>query len=245
MPPAAPASAPAYRFADHVRACCVDQDVVILDLREGRYLSVAGASGKAMAEVIIDWPGRPGAGPDGCGRAGVDGALQTLRSRRLLVAAGSAACAPPAPLPAPSSSIDSRAVVCGTRATLPGAWRFLLSVALAQHWLRRLTLERIAHRVRARRTTAADPFDPTVASRLVAPLAVFELLRPFAFTARDRCLFDSLALVDFLARHGLRAHWVVGVRTNPFRAHAWVQCGPVVLNDSHEHVRRFAPILVV
>lgn len=249
MPITDPASAPkrlvAYRLADHVRACSVDQDVVILDLREGRYLSVAGARGTAMAKAIVDWPGRLNTEPEGSERAGIDGALQTLLSRRLIVTAPSAGRARSAQLPAPLSSTDSREMVGGTRTTLPSVWRFLLSVAVARRWLRRLTLEGIERRLRSRRTAIAVPFDPITANQLVAPLAVFDLLRPFAFTARNRCLFDSLALVDFLARHGLHAHWVVGVKTNPFRAHSWVQSGPVVLNDSHEHVRRFEPILVV
>jgi hypothetical protein len=35
------------------------------------------------------------------------------------------------------------------------------------------------------------------------------------------------------------------VTTRPFGAHSWVQDGTMVLNDQHEHVRGFRPILVV
>jgi hypothetical protein len=65
------------------------------------------------------------------------------------------------------------------------------------------------------------------------------------FTAHDRCLHDSLTLVRFLATKRLFPRWVIGVRTRPFAAHSWVQSGPTVLNDVHEHARDYRPILVV
>jgi len=81
--------------------------------------------------------------------------------------------------------------------------------------------------------------------RLRAALVTYEKLRPLVFTARDQCLFDSLALMNFLADECLFPRWVVGVKTSPFRAHSWVQFGDTVLNDQHENVRRFRSILVV
>jgi hypothetical protein len=38
---------------------------------------------------------------------------------------------------------------------------------------------------------------------------------------------------------------VLGVRMNPFSAHAWAQFGSIVLTDSLEQVREFTPILAV
>lgn len=76
-------------------------------------------------------------------------------------------------------------------------------------------------------------------------VAVFDRLRPWFFTARDRCLFDSLALIFYLTSRRLPARWVIGVADRPFRAHAWVQAQELVLNDRHDHVRQFTPILVV
>ena len=55
----------------------------------------------------------------------------------------------------------------------------------------------------------------------------------------------SLALLDFLARRGVFADLVLGVKLNPFGAHSWVQTGPVVLNDAVDHVNAHTPILVV
>jgi hypothetical protein len=59
------------------------------------------------------------------------------------------------------------------------------------------------------------------------------------------CLFDSLALIHFLAQYGLYPDWVFGVSADPFEAHCWVQAGQVVLNDTVERVSAFTPILTI
>ncbi len=59
------------------------------------------------------------------------------------------------------------------------------------------------------------------------------------------CLPDSLALAFYLARRGFDVDLVVGVKLNPFAAHAWVQHRGVVLNDELDGVLDFTPILVV
>lgn len=73
---------------------------------------------------------------------------------------------------------------------------------------------------------------------------VFRRLLPWA-PVQGQCLFQARLLLDFLARGGLGADWVFGVRTWPFAAHCWLQVGDVVLNDTLERVSRFKPILVI
>ena len=41
-----------------------------------------------------------------------------------------------------------------------------------------------------------------------AAIEAYAKLRPLVFTARDKCLYDSLALVAFLGTEGLSASWV-------------------------------------
>jgi hypothetical protein len=61
---------------------------------------------------------------------------------------------------------------------------------------------------------------------------------------RQICLPDSLALHRILARRGLYASLVIGVRLDPFGAHCWVQAHDIILNDSCDMVSGFTPILV-
>lgn len=50
-----------------------------------------------------------------------------------------------------------------------------------------------------------------------------------------RCLLRSLVLVDMLARRGIAASFVLGVRAGPdFEAHAWVEKGGVSLLPPYE-----------
>jgi hypothetical protein len=73
----------------------------------------------------------------------------------------------------------------------------------------------------------------------------FFRLRVFFFTSKSECLFDSLSLLNFLARYGIHADWVFGVQARPFAAHCWVQLGDIVFNDTIEHVSGYTPIMTV
>lgn len=131
--------------------------------------------------------------------------------------------------------------------------RFVRSVATAACWIRCRSLQAITRDIARRRIqlhgSRAERKEATEADEAIEAmkpaLAAYDALRPFVFTARDECLLDSLALLNFLSHEGLAPRWVLGVRTGPFAAHAWVQEGPTVLNDQHEYVRQFRPILVV
>lgn len=61
--------------------------------------------------------------------------------------------------------------------------------------------------------------------------------------AKGSCLPDSLAMIDYLRRHGASASIVFGIIGAPFQAHCWVQCGDEVLNDALDHVAPFSAIL--
>jgi hypothetical protein len=73
----------------------------------------------------------------------------------------------------------------------------------------------------------------------------FIRFRVFAFSSRNECLFDSLALLEFLARYDIHPDWIFGVQTRPFAAHCWVQSDDVVFNDTVENVSVYTPIMVV
>jgi hypothetical protein len=98
-----------------------------------------------------------------------------------------------------------------------------------------MTCARRPRRQRATNGRAGEGLDAArqfLATRRLAPAA-------------PRCLPDSLALLDHLARRGLGGELVFGVKLNPFSAHCWVQRGDLVLNDALDHVTLHTPILVV
>lgn len=82
------------------------------------------------------------------------------------------------------------------------------------------------------------------------PVAVNACVRRYLSARRfapvnAACLLDSLALLVFLARHGLHAQLVIAVDTRPFEAHAWAQAGDWALNESVLRASMLTPILVL
>lgn len=299
---------PPLRMSPHVRACVCKEQIVLLDLRRSRYLSLGSKAAGAMSEWVKGWPRTdaldqvPAAGAvdaasrDHSAGAAVDapidapirvamgaalgatmGAATGAAIGRLLelglltrvdedaVPASAAEVRAPIALPQARRCLESEEDICVPGIRSLDVLRFMHAAVQAQWWLRKHSLERIATCIAARRASASaelasasdigprrahadsggDSASAAEATRLKLAALKFAMLRPFAFTARDQCLRDSLALMAYLAPLGLRAHWIIGVRTRPFGAHSWVQSGDLVLNDHHEHVLAYQPILIV
>jgi hypothetical protein len=229
------------QLAEHVRAAESDGQVILLDLKRNRYLGLAPAQASALAGQVAGWPCATAAGAVPSSTAAT--LTRRLIHQGLLTDSNSHRAAPPQMQEAIASADAPEdfqpGAVCARR-----TFHFLASAALTAWWLRCNSLHTIALKVAARhdrvKGQAAQPLDVHREAT-----ACYERLRPLVFTARDRCLHDSLTLVTFLAAEGLHARWVVGVKTRPFGAHAWVQSGHTVLGDQHDYVRAFRPILVV
>lgn len=96
-------------------------------------------------------------------------------------------------------------------------------------------------------TTAVGTPTPDSASPQALQLLItqFAMLRVWFYTARDACLLDSLTMASVLRRHNIDARLHIGVAVMPFSAHAWIQVGSCVLDDTVEHVCGYTPILVL
>jgi hypothetical protein len=240
MKPTVPEMQPTLRLADHVRACTLSDQVVLLDLRRSRYLSLSltrwahltgGAADNATAATRTT--------PDLQPLPWVESLLRQGLLTRLPASGGPRG----EPLPAATESLDAGPTPCASIGAGP-ALRLVAAAAWSSAALRLRSLHHIANRV-TDRSARIRTAPPDQGARLRSAIAAFEAMRPLVLSARERCLNDSLALVTFLASEGIAARWVIGVRTQPFGAHAWVQSGAHVLNDLHENVRSFQPILVV
>jgi transglutaminase-like putative cysteine protease len=88
------------------------------------------------------------------------------------------------------------------------------------------------------RITASDD----VASRredLLSILHTYYVSRLPLSQGRADCLPRSLALTSLLRRRGIDAEICFGVEKFPFRAHAWVEAGGLVINDTPNGIRRY------
>lgn len=245
-------------LASHVRACECEGHVILLDLRRGRYLGISGGASQLLAQRLQRWPFSSVHAGAAFSTESTADLLHKLISQGLVIAAEDASQHDTeADVAAPANANESIEEASSTIELDPivsvpprvskrplQLLNFTRSVAAAAFSIRCRSLQSIARSITHRRIRLHNPNAEAIGAMKPA-IAAYEALRPFAFTAHAQCMLDSLALVNFLALEGLAPRWVVGVRTGPFAAHSWVQSGHTVLNDQHEFVRQFRPILIV
>ena len=208
-----------YTLTPNVRAC-VDQNVVVfLDLRNDRYLSVDLQRAPPIMGVC------EGASPN---------AAASLVARSLIEEA-------------PKISRDGQSGAGLTASADPNYFRSC-RVSLADVVTMLHACVRASITVRARRLDRAFRFyarrkrgDKPAKTELAELAGRFERIRPWYPRARV-CLFDSLALMNFLLTFGHKPNIVMGVRATPFAAHCWVEDNGVCLNDAAETCRSYTPI---
>lgn len=98
----------------------------------------------------------------------------------------------------------------------------------------------IETRRRQARTAVAEDSEQRLRSIAAGFRVMDRMFRP-----KDRCLARSLAFLAVCNRYGIFPTLVIGVRTNPFVAHCWVQAGDCVLTGDYEQARLFVPLMAV
>ncbi|MAN74213.1 lasso peptide biosynthesis B2 protein [Henriciella sp.] len=73
----------------------------------------------------------------------------------------------------------------------------------------------------------------------------FHALTPYFFSIHDACFFRSFLLVGYLARFGIQADWIFGMRLAPFGAHCWVVWKDMLLNEALDTVAEYQPVMRV
>lgn len=97
---------------------------------------------------------------------------------------------------------------------------------------------------RQRECTAPANTNTEIAAGLKEAATNFNRVRPFV-PIETSCLLDSLAMVRFLATQGFSTYLVFAVACDPFSAHAWVQHGSLVLNETVGAAQAHSPIRVI
>ena len=211
--------------------CIANHRVILLDLGADRYFALPPKQDAAFQAAILN--------RSAYGMNDTDLAI-LLRLGVLVKTAPDAPIAPPPRIPMPRrSALDGLA-----RAARPiSALTALLALAKAYLRLRFQSFDKIIAHLQERsirrrkpesvgQSVPVDLISAFIATRRIAPV-------------RDQCLAQSVAFVSYLADRGYRANLVIGVRSAPFEAHAWVQVGDTVLNDRVDTVAPYTPILVV
>jgi hypothetical protein len=236
-----------YWIPSHVRVCPLLASTILLDLKRNRYFGIGTNETRALSTLALNWDQANGSAAT-VERLAPDAAILMADA---LIEAGLLSRDAPAertafggPPPDLSGVLTSAGheLSRGTSLRLARIASFIAALAWTRRALRSRSLYAIACEVRDRKSAASGDFDECRAVELVD---IFRRLRPHTFAARDRCLFHSLALVRFMARHDVFPTWVIGVRARPWGAHAWVQQGKLLLDASPEQVCEYTPILTV
>jgi hypothetical protein len=236
-----------YALAAHVFVCVNGEHLVLLDLKEDRYWALEASQTAGLGSLVAGWPVTSADSIESIDSPSPEAAaaIEVLRGRGLL-----ADGIPPGKDATPvTANVPTRELVSETE-TAPGArlnsWlKFLTASAFAKFALRTWPFERVILRVKRRKALLEPQSGPLDAERARKLVEAFARYRVFLFSSKNECLYDSLALLEFLARYGIYPDWVFGVQTRPFAAHCWVQHGDLVFNDTVEHVTGYTPIMVV
>jgi hypothetical protein len=236
-----------YALADHVFVCLNGEHLVLLDLKEDRYWALEASQTAGFESLVDGWPVKVAGAADSADSPSPEtaAAVEVLVGRGLLTQAvppGKDATPVTATLPM-RELVSESDTAAGPRS---GSWiTFFTASAFAKLALRTWPFERVIRRVKRRKELLGPNAIPLDAERARKLVEAFARYRVFLFSSKDECLYDSLALIEFLARYGIYPQWVFGVQTRPFAAHCWVQHGDIVFNDTVEHVSGYTPIMVV
>ncbi|RZJ44146.1 MAG: lasso peptide biosynthesis B2 protein [Brevundimonas sp.] len=224
--PDAPAPA-LLKAAPGVHLVAVEEDIVVLDLQADQYNCLLDAAG--LVQIA----------PDGHLLPRDAAVAAALLDGGLAVPAFGVAPERRRGFIPPARDLPGDASPSGPVATVtPGALHTLLTLARAGHAFERQTLAAMVAE-RPAPGPASRPVDPTHLAHIVAAA---RRLRPW-LPREGECLKRAFQLRALLARHGVEADWIFGVRTWPFAAHCWLQVDDLVVGDRLERVRLYTPIL--
>ena len=243
---------PKYELALHVHACRVEEHVILLDIKRDQYLGLSAPLAIALTFEVHGWP------PDNPTSAVKphermdDAVLNTIEwlKNEGVVIESPIKPVPRVPIciPRPAFGLFENCKNAPANVRFSSLVNVLATSIQVSLCLRCLSLERTLFRLQRHRLNVAPTKDhptPEEQDQLRTHVVAFRALRPLAIAARSPCLFESLALGEFLASQGLFPRIVFGVDANPFAAHCWLQWDDVVINDSPEYVSRFTPIMVI
>jgi hypothetical protein len=251
---------PQYALARHVFVCMQGEHVVFLDVRKDRYFALEASRAAGLGELVEGWPvparatvdhvqhGASSVAPaaiERFDRGTLSAVVALLLEKGILTSdLSNGKAATPTHAQSISGDLTADALDEPPRIGVVAILRFLHAAIVAALLLRLRALEYVVERAKLRRARRHGKQPSVDVAVLHEVVGAFATLRPFFFTAKDACLFDAVALSEFLSGYGVFPQWVFGVQARPFAAHCWLQDEGVVLNDTSEHVRRYTPIMV-
>ena len=230
-----------YSLADHVFVCVNDEHVVLLDLKQDRYWALEADKTAPLVGLVPGWPVSPTPGEVQPEEA--QEVAAALLDQGILAGDAAGKDATPVAISPPARELLPDHEYRRTPLRLGTVLKFVSAALAAKIALRWAPFEKVVRNFGARKRSGSAAAQTLDVERARGLVATFFRLRIFVFSSKNECLFNSLALLGFLERHGVYADWVFGVQARPFAAHCWVQKDEIVFNDTVEHVSGYTPIM--
>jgi hypothetical protein len=254
-----------YRIPSHVHVCVTGDGSVLLDLKRDKYFGLGREETALLAGVVDDWP-RPSwaCSPDESrNEEDSERVCRSMLEAGLLVKMGafafgrrseghrSTCVAGSAGRAALSIDMKAAFVSLGDELEVRAdvrPWhvaRFVAAYGWALHTLRWRPLAATVASLRSKKSQRLLSGAQWELLHIAGLIDIFRRLRPYLFAAEGQCLVHALTLIKFLGSHDVFPEWVIGVTTQPWGAHSWVQWGNYLLDTNPEKICRYTPILVV
>lgn len=237
-----------YYIPNHVHFASEGDAVVFMDLRTDQYSLLIGEKARAFLALRSQNFGGDGRTlslrhappPDSLTLQG--DLIQELLDCKLITANAAENAYNSVALPLPEASLVESAVISDCAIRRRDIIRVLLSCSVAKYRLSCLGIERTIMTIRRRRElrSVTTPLPLAEAQKLVL---TYNIVRPL-FPRDNVCLFDSVALLEFLAHYDILPYLVFAITLDPWNAHCWIQHGTVSFNEDAERARTYLPILV-
>jgi hypothetical protein len=220
---------------------------VLLDLKRNRYFGIGYREARSLSTLATNWSAASMTSGHSLEPMQPE---EAVRLAEALIKAGFLTAVAPSE-PGPSiAALESNATLTSVGHEVSTAVRLhlhhIVAFLRACMWAKRAVDSRllysIACEVAATKAAAPQTID---LERTIELVCVFRRLRPYAFAAKDQCLFHALALLKFLAHYNICPTWVIAVRPKPWAAHSWLQLGSFVLDCNPEEICEYTPILAI
>jgi len=235
----------------HIHVCVTGTGTVILDVSRDKYLGLSREDTELLAGAVSEWPSPLWerstceehamfrATNELCESLVADGVLERIsdtEKARAVVALKD--------MRGEWISIGDELEVRG-RVRLPHIGNFLAAYLWARCSLAWRPFSVVVEEVRAMKRRRARDINRCHLRKVAAMVDIFRRLRPFVFAAEGHCLLHALTLVSFLSKYQIHPEWVIGVTTQPWGAHSWVQWNDFLLDSNPEKVCGYTPIMMV
>jgi hypothetical protein len=225
---------------------------VLLDLKRDKYLGIGREETEILGNAVQGWP-RPLWAPTLEGYAvqvkpRTDELCSSMLESGLLIRVQDGGMASPAVAQRRDMKGDWISVGDELEVKSAVTFRHCVHFTVAYLWARCSLAWRpflaTVEEVRVRKAGCILAKQSWHISQVAGVVDVFRRLRPLLFAAEGHCLLHALTLIRFLSSYEFYPEWVIGVTTQPWSAHSWVQWGDYLLDSNPEKVCAYTPILV-